>query len=470
MNLTKQILVVLVCLLLHATAVAQEPLLAKPSRDTSSRDVTIIIQQQQLRFAAPITAQELRLEVFNQGGEIIYDSGPIAGAELSWALQNANGEAVSSGLYAYTLTVKDANSETPTLRRGHLILESGRDRLWVTSQGAIGAEAKMGSGELTVSTGPETNVAGAQIEKQQGGKSLPTVNLGGYGTSGQIPKFGGGDFLVNSVITEDFNGRIGIGTQSPTSPLTVAGRIETTSGGIKFPDGTVQLTSAAGALLQVSHDATLTGNGTSAMPLGLADSGVTGPKIANGAITGAKIASGQVVKSLNGLFDNVSLAAGANITVTPSGNSLNISAPNLLSSVAHNSTLVGNGTSASPLGVAVPLNLNGVAKAMISVRNDGTITSCYNGMTNSSSGNCGFIVTTPLGPFAGVYRINFGFSVANRFVSVTCEYNSSGSIDNSIKNVGGNYRYFDGTSIEVFTFNADDAKNTTPADFTIIVH
>ncbi len=37
---------------------------------------------------------------------------------------------------------------------------------------------------------------------------------------------------------------LGIGTTTPTSPLTVAGTIESTSGGIKFPDGTVQTTAS----------------------------------------------------------------------------------------------------------------------------------------------------------------------------------------------------------------------------------
>lgn len=41
------------------------------------------------------------------------------------------------------------------------------------------------------------------------------------------------------------NGDVGIGTTSPTSKLTVAGTIESTSGGIKFPDNSVQTTAAA---------------------------------------------------------------------------------------------------------------------------------------------------------------------------------------------------------------------------------
>ncbi len=429
MNSTKQILVTLVCLLICALPViAQEPQRAPVSRETISRDskeVTIIIQQQQLRFAAPASAQELRLEVFNQAGETVYDSGQVSGAELSWALHNTSGEAVASGLYAYTLTFKEANSETPALRRGHLILESGRDRLWVTNRGAIGAEASLSGGDLTVSSGAETNVAGAQIGRSIASKGSGTNNINGFGTTGKIPKFGGGDFLINSVITEDFDGRIGIGTQAPGSVLTVAGQIETTSGGIKFPNGTVQTSSAAGALFQVTRNATLTGNGTEISPLGV-----------------------------------------------------NIPALGLLSAVSHNGTLVGNGTSASSLGVAVPLGLSGSSsfsilgivnngigegiiglstnpsgvgvyarnssggraiysegnagqsrdkggwvKALLFVNQDGTIARCYNGVTGSATGNCGFTVSHPASSF---YDINFGFQIDDRFIT-TSPFNNIGS-------------------------------------------
>ena len=57
-------------------------------------------------------------------------------------------------------------------------------------------------------------------------------------------------------------------------------------------------------LTSVSHDSSLTGAGTGASPLA--------------------IANGQVVRSVNGLHDAVTLAAGSNVTITPSGSTLTI--------------------------------------------------------------------------------------------------------------------------------------------------
>lgn len=48
--------------------------------------------------------------------------------------------------------------------------------------------------------------------------------------------------------------------------------------------------------------------------------------IPDNSLTAMKIQSGQVVKSLNGLKDNINLVAGSNVTITPSGNDLTISA------------------------------------------------------------------------------------------------------------------------------------------------
>lgn len=59
----------------------------------------------------------------------------------------------------------------------------------------------------------------------------------------------------------------------------------------------------------------------------LAVNSVGTDNLENNAVNASKIAFGQVVKSLNGLTDNVSLTQGANVTINTVGNSLQISAP-----------------------------------------------------------------------------------------------------------------------------------------------
>lgn len=61
----------------------------------------------------------------------------------------------------------------------------------------------------------------------------------------------------------------------------------------------------------------------------------------------------------------------------------------------------------------------GMPKAMVYVNGDGTIIRCYNGITGSSTGNCGFTAGRNSG--SGDYSVNFGFQVNNRFYAGSVE-------------------------------------------------
>ncbi|MFA4835380.1 MAG: tail fiber domain-containing protein [Dehalococcoidia bacterium] len=75
---------------------------------------------------------------------------------------------------------------------------------------------------------------------------------------------------VDRNIMSFYGGKVGIATTAPTSPLTVAGTIETTVGGIKFPDSTI-LTSATGNYVLKAGD-TMTGTLTNTAGANLATS------------------------------------------------------------------------------------------------------------------------------------------------------------------------------------------------------
>jgi hypothetical protein len=62
-------------------------------------------------------------------------------------------------------------------------------------------------------------------------------------------------------------------------------------------------------------------------------------------------------------------------------------------------------------------NSGGWAKAMVVLNSDSTIARCYNGVTGSSSGSCGF---TSSRIADGYYTINFGFDISTRFYSANC--------------------------------------------------
>lgn len=67
--------------------------------------------------------------------------------------------------------------------------------------------------------------------------------------------------------------------------------------------------------------------------------------------------------------------------------------------------------------VAQPMERNGVVKAMVAVTASGAIARCYNGVSGSSNGNCGIVITSQ--PTAGLFYVDFPFQVSNRFWLVT---------------------------------------------------
>jgi len=115
MSTTKRFMIMLLCACSVANRTGAAG--AGQSAHTLSQQVMIIIQQEKVRFTAQKAVQEMQLQIFNQSGETVYDSGVISEPEINWPLQNAGGEAIKSGLYAYTLSIKKPERKPTTATR-----------------------------------------------------------------------------------------------------------------------------------------------------------------------------------------------------------------------------------------------------------------------------------------------------------------------------------------------------------------
>jgi hypothetical protein len=218
------------------------------------QDITIVIQQQQVRFAATQIVEQLHLQVTDQAGEVVFDSGASGVQEVFWPLQYANGAPLKSGLYAYTLTIKEAGANEARVRRGHFIVDraqdrDGTDKLWVTSPNTsgVGTELTVARDEYATVAGTTTSserLVGQRAENSGRGNSERGVEAGtkdqtlaaktntvaaAYGTTGYIAKFTSASDLGNSVLAE-LNGNIGIG-MTPRHRLSIgSGPIWTANG------------------------------------------------------------------------------------------------------------------------------------------------------------------------------------------------------------------------------------------------
>ncbi|MBT7593879.1 MAG: hypothetical protein HN559_03185, partial [Gemmatimonadetes bacterium] len=134
----------------------------------------------------------------------------------------------------------------------------------------------------------------------------------------------------------------------------------------------------------------------------LADSSVTSAKIADGSVQAADLAGGQVVKSVNGLTDAVTFAAGSNVTITSSGSTVTVASSSDLADLSvTNGKIAGNAVTSTKISDGsiqagdlatgqVVKSVNGLTDAVtLTAGANVTITSSGSTVTITSSGGGG---------------------------------------------------------------------------------
>jgi hypothetical protein len=223
---------------------------AKPNAAAAA--VTASVAGSGVRFAAPVAALQLRLELYAANGERVYDSGARPGSVLDWQPADV-AQGLADGSYLCVITVKDIQGRSKQ-RLGTLSLAAGQTTLQRVREQEVTDAQKQSlttNGRAQASDAADADNA---LTILQAGKTRAATVTAHDGQDGQVTSTTGsltfrtGDTLAGldqeqMRITPD--GRVGIGTDKPEEALDVAGTIRA-RGGIKFADGTV-LTSAKNA-------------------------------------------------------------------------------------------------------------------------------------------------------------------------------------------------------------------------------
>ncbi|MEO8435634.1 MAG: hypothetical protein ABI596_12120 [Pyrinomonadaceae bacterium] len=207
--------------------------------------VTATASAKRVRFVSPGTVVQLRLEVYNEAGQKLFDTELHGGNVLDWHLQDGAGERLPASSYACVLTIKSLSGRIS--QRVGLVTVNDK-KAAVEAAGGV----QLSSAQQQV-IGPVENNSAFTVLQQSEAEAITAITHDG--SDGQMTSTKGaltfrtGDFFAGKDrehmrITED--GKVGIGTDKPAATLDVAGSLRV-SEGVRFSDGTT-LDAASGKL------------------------------------------------------------------------------------------------------------------------------------------------------------------------------------------------------------------------------
>jgi len=217
--------------------------------------VTATASTDRVRFVAPGTVIQVRLEVYNEAGQKVFDTELRGGNVLDWLLQDGAGQRLTAGSYASLLTVKSLS--------GRLSQRVGLVKVHekTVALEAIGVTPLTGGQQQSI--GPVESDAGFRLLGESEAAAMTAVTHDG--TIGQLNRTAGalsfrmGNFFSGADteqmrLTEE--GNLGIGTEAPEFKLDVAGAVRGRMGFV-FGNGSSLNVNEKGALQLKNADGEL---------------------------------------------------------------------------------------------------------------------------------------------------------------------------------------------------------------------
>ena len=185
--------------------------------------VTAKATAKRIRFVGPGTVVQLRLQVYNEAAQKLFDT-ELHGNVLDWHLQDGAGQDLEAGSYACVLTIKSLSGRLS--QRVGLVRVNDKKAAIEATEGARLSPAQ----QQTI--GPVEGNAALTILQDSEAEAITTVTHDG--TDGQLTSTKGaltfrtGDIFSGKDkehmrLAED--GRLGIGTSEPRATLDVTGTI-----------------------------------------------------------------------------------------------------------------------------------------------------------------------------------------------------------------------------------------------------